>query len=356
MIVSWRIRIDGVSLVRVALAPILLLALSSVGLAQPSTREISTSASTKASASASVSASANAPTNTATERHVRLELTDGSSVTGLVRSETAEVLSLESPVLGLLQIPRDRIVRVIELSATPEDKGRPDGARGLPGPRPPRDPADSGTHRSSTGTADVHGWPTDPDYNSLLFVPTSETLQKGDIYYRNFELLFNNIGASITDDISLSFMSAFPVTSSFTIFSFGAKVRALSRERSPIGLAVAASTTFGDEISFQNYSGILSVGNIRRSATFAANLLVDDDGDTEAFFLVGGDLQIAPRVKLLLELGNSAAAIDDDFSGLANFGFRAFWEKVSFTLTAFRPLEGADELLAVPFASFSAHF
>ena len=199
-------------------------------------------------------------------------------------------------------------------------------------------------------------WPTDPDYNSLMFVPTSETLEKGDAYYRNFELLFNNVGYALTDYMNLSAMVSFPVTADFTIFSIGTKVRVLSREQSPVGFALAGSATFGDEVSFQNYSAIASVGNKRYSFTAVGNLGVGEN-DSEAFYLLGGDVQIATRVKLLAEIGNSATALDDDFNGVLNAGVRAFWDKVSFTLTAFRPLEdGLDNLIAVPFASFSAHF
>lgn len=251
-----------------------------------------------------------------------LVLVDGTTVRGRIVSETDAAIVIESPSLGRVEIDRQRIRTV--------------------------------TYDIDAPAATA--WRDDPDGNSLLLVPTARTLPKGDVYYRNFLLLFNNLGYAVTDYLNLSVMAAFPVTSDVRILSLGAKVR-LSPDGSAVGLAASGSVWIADDESVGTIGGIVTVGNLRRSATAAVHY-ASAEGDGEAFFLVGGDVQIGTGFKLLAEYGNSETAIgdDNDFKGIINVGFRLFWEETSFTLTGFRPLEEEGDFVAFPLAMFSAHF
>ncbi len=251
-----------------------------------------------------------------------LVLVDGTTVRGRIVSETDASIVIESPSLGRVEIDRERIRTV--------------------------------TYDVDAPAATA--WRDDPDGNSLLLVPTARTLPKGDVYYRNFLLLFNNLGYAVTDYVNLSVMAAFPVTSDVRILSLGAKVR-LTPEGSAVALAASASAWFADDEGVGTFGGIVTVGNLRRSATAAVHY-ASADGDGEAFFLLGGDVQVGTGFKLLAEYGNSESAIgdDNDFKGIINVGFRLFWEETSFTLTGFRPLEEEGDFLAFPLAMFSAHF
>jgi hypothetical protein len=257
-------------------------------------------------------------------REAEVTLIDGSTVYGRIVREDDTLVVLESDSLGTMRIPRERIRGIEYETAQP----------------------------SSTSN-----WREDPDRNSLLLAPTAETLPQGDVYYRNFMILFNNLGYAVTDDLNLSVMAAFPVTSDVRIVSLGAKFRLVSRDRSPVSLATAFSTWIVDDENLSTVSGIMSAGNSRRSFTAAVNYGFAD-GDGELFFLLGADLQVGAGTKLIAEYGNSESAISDenDFKGILNVGFRLFWENVSFTLTGFRPLEETGEFIAFPLAMFSAHF
>lgn len=255
-----------------------------------------------------------------------VKLADGTVMRGYIVLETTSYIIIETTILGRMQINRSRIQSI---------------AYDVDLEEPPR----------------ADGWRDDPDYNSLLLVPTAETLPQGDLYYRNFELLFNNFGFGITDFFNVSAMAAFPVTSELRIFSVGAKLRILSHAKSPVALAASVSGWFVDDESLGTFSGIATLGNRQRSLTAAVNYGFAG-GDDEFFFLVGGDIQVATGFKLLAEYGNSESAISDenDFKGIINIGFRVFWEKVSFTFAGFRPLEEAGSFIAFPIAMFSAHF
>lgn len=259
-----------------------------------------------------------------------LVLVDGTTLRGRIVSETATHVVIESETLGQVEIDRTRI-----RSVTYQVEAR-------------EQPAETGAKP---------GWRDDPDVNSLLLVPTAETLPAGDVYYRNFLLLFNNLGLAVSDNFNLSVMATFPITADAFVFSLGAKLRLLSREKSGVGIAASASAWFADDENLGTIGGIVSFGDRRRSLTAAVNVAFVED-DSETFFLVGGDVQVGPGLKLLAEYGNSESAISDenDFNGIINVGFRLFWEKTSFTLTGFRPLEETGDFIAFPLAMFSAHF
>ncbi len=262
------------------------------------------------------------------QKKVRLEMEDGSVITGTVIDSSDTTYTIQTTTMGTVTVERSRIIDTEWL----EEKQMKAKLRGRPG--------------------------EDPDYNSLLFMPTPETLPVGDYYYRNFELLFNNFGATIADGISVSAAAAFPVTGDLLLFSFGGKVRILSRDEAGVGLALAGSSFFADNESAQTLTGIVGIGDRRRSLNVAVNYAFAS-GDNGVFWMVGGDFQVGRGFKLLAEYANSENSLfaDDDFNGLINVGFRAFWRRVSFTLTGFRPLEETGgSFIAFPMASFSAHF
>lgn len=256
---------------------------------------------------------------------VRVHLADGGVVTGRMVQETDAYVVVVSESLGETRILRTRIERLEFLE-----------------------------ERRGTAAA----WRTDPDLNSLVFVPTSETLPRRSTYYRNFELLFNNVGFAPTDDLNLSVMLLFPVASGATLFGGGFKYRLLSREKAPVGLAAAGSFTVVGSEHLEVLSGIASLGDARRGLSLAANYAFAG-GDNESFFLIGGDVQVGPGVKLVAEYGTSGSALleDEDFHGAIDIGVRVFWNRVSFTMTGFRPLGlESNGFFAFPVAVFSAHY
>ncbi len=259
-------------------------------------------------------------TSPAVAEPVRITLDDGSTVVGEVVSETETSLVLDTESLGQVTIAR---VRIREMEA---GTGARSEARG------------------------------DPDYNSLLLVPTSETLRKGDSYYRNFEVFFNNLGLAITDDLSLSVMAAFPVDASFRIGSVGAKLRLASLDRSPLGAALAGNVLVVGDQTIYTGTGIVSLGSRLSNLSLAMNV-VGTDSDTATFVLVGAGVLIGNHWKAIVEYGNSSDAIldDDDYNGLVNIGLRYFNREYSLTLTGLRPLEVSGGF-AFPLVSVSFHF
>lgn len=295
-------------------------------------------------------------------RRVEVELRDGTTVVGTITSLSEIVIVLETERFGTLELALDEVESLRELPPGTPSGTRPphaeDAASRPPATGvPPTALRGEVTRSYAAEERDANGWYPDPDYNALLLVPTSETFPRGDSYYRNFELLFNNAGFALSDAVNLSVMAAFPVTTDFTIVGLGAKARLLSREEGGIGLALAGSATFTDSEDLEVLSAIATLGNRRQCLSAVFNVALAD-GESATFVLAGGDVQFSPRAKFVVEYGNSTEGfLDDEFYGILNFGVRFFWPTTSFTITGLRPLTGTgDDFVAFPLASFSAHF
>jgi len=253
-----------------------------------------------------------------------LHLEDGTVLHGRTVEETPAEIIFDSESLGIIRIPRERIVEKEEI---------------------------------------ITEYGVDPDVNSIMFCPTPETLPRGTGYFRSFELFFLNVGFAPTDDINLSFGTLFPVTGDFYLFSMGTKWRLLDRREHPIGLAVTGQYSLFDDYWIGGAGIVAGVGNHKRSLNLAVNRIVDEDGDTKNTYMVGADFQGMGRSKLLLEFFSNSPLIgdfDDDLIGFINVGIRVFGDDYSFSLTGFRPLweddDGGSRLFAWPMVVFSKHF
>lgn len=256
-----------------------------------------------------------------------LRLIDGSTIRGTLVEETEAFVVIENRLLGRIRVPREHIEAIL---------------------------GENGKEKAAAAQS------FDPDYNSVLLGPTPETLPKGTGYFRSFEILILNFGAAPMNNLNLSIATLFPVSSGLGMLSAGFKYRLLSREKHHIGLAVAATGTLVNDGKLATLSGIIGVGNRRRSLSFSIHEAFVQDEDPGAFYIVCGDVQFGSSAKLLLEFGNSANRVldDEDVNGFINLGVRMFWDRTSFTLTGFRPLfeDDTEGFIAFPVAMFARHW
>jgi hypothetical protein len=256
-----------------------------------------------------------------------LELDDGSVIRGQIESIDAETIIIVTRLAGRLTIERANVREI---------------------------------RRSVDGVAPATRLLTDPDYNTVMLTPTPETLNAGDAYFRNFELFFINVGYSPSDAVDLSAGSLIPMAGDFVFGTFGAKVRILSREKAPVGLALTGSILFADEDRLATFGGVIGIGNRERSLNLAVNRSESDGDESGVWFMLAADTRFTNRSKLIIEYANSTEAIgddeEDDFNGMINLGIRWFGERMSFTLSGIRPLEATgDGFLLFPLAMFSVH-
>jgi hypothetical protein len=257
------------------------------------------------------------------ERFDEILLKDGTTLHGKIVEQKAELVVIETTSLGRLEIRRTNIERM--------------ALRDAPG-----------------------GVVSDPDQNTIMFCPTPATLFKGDVYFRDFELFFLNVGFGVTEAFDLSLGTFFPFSSEVLMLSVGGKLELVDRESSPIGLALTGSYTRLEETQFGAIGGVVGIGDRQNSLNLAVNCTYNDDGDTEAVFIVGGDAQMGRRNKFFAEYFSSSTLLrneNDDLKGFINIGFRFFGERHSFSLSGFRPLvEDSGSFLAFPMIMYSQHF
>jgi hypothetical protein len=257
------------------------------------------------------------------ERFDEIILKDGTTLHGKIVEYKADLVVIETTSLGRLEILRTTIERMAQRDA-------------------------------SSGVV------SDPDQNTIMFCPTPATLSKGDVYFRDFELFFLNVGFGLTESFDLSFGTFFPFSSEVIMLSVGGKLELVDRESSPIGLALTGSYTRLEETQFGAIGGVAGIGNRHNSLNLAVNCTYGDDGDTEMVFIVGGDAQFRSWNKFFAEYFSSSSLLkneNDDLKGFINIGFRFFGEHHSFSLSGFRPLvEDSGSFLAFPMIMYSQHF
>lgn len=246
-------------------------------------------------------------------------LDDGTRIEGTIVEENDESVVIENEILGRLVLSRSDI----------REMERPERGEYLR---------------------------ADRSVNSIMFCPTPVTLPKGSFYFRDFELFLLNGGYGLTDKTNLSFGTHFPVTGKLELFTVGLKQVLIDRDRHPIGVALAAGGSFYDEGSFGNVVLITGIGNHDRSLNMAFMHGFSEENESGFVFMTGADARISSNMKIIAEyidVRSFRTFGGDDFYGLLNIGLKFFADRISFSLTGFRPLTDTGDLFAFPMGSFS---
>lgn len=202
---------------------------------------------------------------------VRILLTDGTSVTGTLVSETEEEVRIRTEAGVTMNIPRESIRRIEAL----------------------------GDRRFTL---------IDPNVTRLLFAPTARPIPQGSGYFAIYELFFPFAAYGVTDWGSISGgISLLPFSPQQLIY-FAPKVTVHQRDRTAIAGGFMAVTTLGrfdDDFDIPVFGlafGVLTQGTEERSVTLGAGLgFADGQFARNPAFLVGGEYQVSNSVKLLTE-------------------------------------------------------
>jgi hypothetical protein len=185
--------------------------------------------------------------------------------------------------------------------------------------------------------------------NSLFFLPTAHTMEKGTHQVSSFELLFLQYSYAITSTTHISAFSMFPITAEAVTnsFSIGLKQRIATLDM----FTLSASATYWMEPQVVNLMGIASIG--QPSKSFHAGLGSLHVGDVKVpglVFMLGTRNQLSERISFMAEYINATQAIEEaDFSGLLTVGVRFHVQDLAFDLGGMRPLgENSGEMLFLP--------
>jgi hypothetical protein len=193
-------------------------------------------------------------------------------------------------------------------------------------------------------------WPEDPNQTRLFFGPTAKTIPQGSGYLAVYELIFPFLGVGITDSFVLAGgtpllfgdMDSRP-------FWIAPKLKVFDTGRTQGALGVLA-VRVDDEDAGLLY-GVVTHGSQKSSLSVGLGYgYVEDDLAENPAVMLGGEIRMSPRVKLITE-----NYIFPGGSGVVSLGPRFFGRKLSADLGLAAPL-GADEFFAFPLINFVYNF
>lgn len=196
---------------------------------------------------------------------------------------------------------------------------------------------------------------TQPDANTtrLFFAPTGRTLAKGEGYVGVYEAVLPFVQVGITNGITLGGGTPlFFGLESGHPFWLTPKVAIVRGPRVNVAAGVLHFVNVTDSGSSGIAYGVATVGSPDASITAGAGWTYssfEDDGNTTALVMVGGERRIGPRLKLMTE-----NYVHED-GGLVCVGVRFLGDRLSADLGLASPI-GEDHLIVFPMVNFVWRF
>ena len=193
-----------------------------------------------------------------------------------------------------------------------------------------------------------------PGDHELLLMPTAYTMEKGQSYFEDYELIFINFSYAATNSTHISLFSMFPITTDFLeTLAFGAKQNLYQEEK----LAVALFGSYVFEPGFAIAGAVVSAGP--RSSSFHFGFGYGSaDGGGGGLFMLGYRGDFSRRFSFLAEYSNSTEGVSDEASGVLTLGIRFRGETMAWDLGGIRPLDipAGSDLLMIPLLKASVVF
>ncbi len=195
-----------------------------------------------------------------------------------------------------------------------------------------------------------------PGDHDLLIMPTAYTMEKGNWYFSNYEILFLNLTYAPTGRTHFGIFTLFPITTDFLeSVSLGIKQNYL---RTP-DISSAVWGSYSPKGEFYILGNAMSFGS--RPHTFHLNLMyINDtegysDFDVPLVFALGYAGDTSKRFTFLFEYYNVFENFAFDQS-LIVLGFRLRSGDISWELGGFRPLTDAGDLILFPILKATIYF
>ena len=256
----------------------------------------------------------------------RVETTDGNTFVGQLISETDEAITILTESAGEITISRKNIRKMTLLE---NDQMREDGY-----------------------------WHDNPQSTRYLFAPNAIGLRKGEGYYQNTWILFNNVNYGITNNFSLG-------AGTVPLFLFGSSSTPfwiMPKLSIPVAndlVHLSAGALIGGVIGEEDGSGGLlygtgTVGDTNKNLTLGLG-----------YAYGGGEISSTPVVNIsgMYRTGQSIYFIsenyfipDTDAGGLVSFGVRWAPENFAVDFALLRPLEDFGGFVGLPWLGLTIPF
>ncbi len=202
-------------------------------------------------------------------------------------------------------------------------------------------------------------WLDNPQEGRYFFSPSSYGLKKGQGYYQNTWIFFNQVSYGITDNFSFGagIVPLFLFSGSETPIWITPKFSIpIKKDNFAIGGGALLGTIIGAGSSYGIVYGTTTYGNREKNATLGLG-----------YGYVGDDFADSPTVSLstMFRVGKKGYFITENYFlrsggnslGLLSFGGRRFWNNVSLDFGGIIPISGdLDSFGIIPWLSFAISF
>jgi hypothetical protein len=184
--------------------------------------------------------------------------------------------------------------------------------------------------------------------HELLLMPTAYTMEVGQSYFADYELVFLNYTYAVTPSTHVGIFTLFPITKEFLeTVTLGVKQKYIDGDY----ITSAVWVTYTPKVSGLTAGNVLSFGKPSHGFHVGIATASSFEENTDALTLIvmlGYRVDISNKLSLLAEYTNAQAAIDEGFNGLFSIGIRFRGENISWELGGIRPLESTGDFLFAP--------
>ncbi len=253
----------------------------------------------------------------------QVETKDGNVYYGKILEQSQEVMRLETESLGTINIAVGNIKRVREVSMKEVKDGEV--------------------------------WPVNAQASRYFFAPNAHGLRRGEAYYQNVWIFFNQVSVGLTDNFTLGlgtvplFLFGGAPTPVWITPKFSVPIR---EDELSLGGGVLLGTIIGEDVgAFGMAYGVITVGdrNTNLNLGVGYGFIGGEWGDLPLLH-IGGMIRLSTKGYLLSE--NYIISSGGETVGLISVGGRTLWNRFSLDYGALLPVGGEGTFFAIPWLGF----
>jgi hypothetical protein len=257
----------------------------------------------------------------------RVETVDGNEYIGKILSRDSSGITLSTAQLGTITIRAADIKRVSVIDSIKIEKGR--------------------------------AWLDNPQSSKYFVAPSGYGLKKGQGYYQNVWIFFNQFSYGLTNYFSIGagIVPLFLFSGAETPVWINPKFSIpVVKDKFNVGVGVLAGTVIGlEESGFGILYGTGTIGSRDRNMSIGLGWGYSDGGTSKSpTFTFAGMYRTGPRWYLLTE--NYYIGISDDPLAVISFGGRYVTRKLGIDFGLFVPLQQGEGFIAGPWLGINVPF
>ena len=261
----------------------------------------------------------------------KIELLDGTRLTGTIILENDSVIVMELQGMGELKIRKDKIDKMIPLDGSPELK--------------------------------KSFWFKNPNATRLLFAPTAIPLRKGEGYYQNIYIVGNMFNYGVVDNFSIG--GGFDFITMFgrfdgewnPVLNFNAKTGFKVSDNFHAG-AGGLYMTQVNEFSAGILYGLGTVGSYNNNFTTGLGWgFVDGTFEQKPFIMLGGMARLSEKVWFISENWIAPVNTDSKYYLVVSYGVRFSGKRMSVDLAFINSKDIVEAIIiGIPYVDFVIKF